>query len=166
MQWLAIEAVPPGYEANRAGEVRNARSRRIIKPAMNQTGNVYIGLMGARRQVKLSLPKLIADMFLPRPVGFFDVFNTPINLDGDKWNCSVGNLAWRPRWFAMEYTHQFVHPFPHPINRRMRPVGTDMVFDNSFEAATFYGLLERNLIEAIHQGRSVWPTNLIFEIVD
>lgn len=166
MQWLPIEAVPPGYEASRAGEVRNARTKRIIQPHMNQNGNVYVGLMHNGRQIKLSLPKLIAQMFLPRPVGFIDEFNTAINIDGDKWNCAVGNLAWRPRWFAVEYSRQFVEPYHRHINKPLRLCGTDMEFPTSFEAATFYGLLERQLIEAMHQDRPVWPTMLKFEMIE
>ena len=72
---------------------------------MNQYGVVFVGLFN-RGQHKKGVARLVAQAFIERN---FPAYNTPINIDGDRWNNSVNNLAWRPRWFAVKYNRQFSH---------------------------------------------------------
>ena len=110
-----------------------------------------------------SVPLLVAKAFLPDSVGAFD---TPINLDGDRHNNHVANLAWRPRWFAIRYNQQFRYPQENRIMAPVVDLKTGEISENSFECAKKYGLLEKDLIFAILNRTYVWPTYQEFGIVE
>ena len=114
-------------------------------------------------QYHKSVPLLVAKAFLPEPGGPFD---TPINLDGDRWNNCVENLAWRPRWFAIRYNQQFRYQYENPILTPIMDLETGAVSDNSFECAKDYGLLERDLVLAIVNSTPVWPTYQEFRAIE
>jgi hypothetical protein len=156
VEWRPIEGFP-GYSVNRLGQVRKDSSRRVMHTRINQYGVPYVGLMrdGARHQTVRSLPRLVAQAFIPRPNPIFD---TPINLDGDRRNCNVDNLMWRPRWYAVNYVNQFKDRYDHPIEEPIREAETDEEFDNSLAAACHYGLLEREVVLSILNNTLTWPT--------
>jgi hypothetical protein len=104
----------------------------------------------------------VAKAFLPPVAGPFD---TPINLDGDRHNNQVDNLAWRPRWFAIKYNKQFRHPYDNPITSPIVDLKTGIVSENSFEAAKAYGLLEQDLVLSIVNRTYVWPTYQEFAVL-
>jgi hypothetical protein len=110
-----------------------------------------------------SVPLLVAKAFLPEPPGPFD---TPINLDGDRHNNHVENLAWRPRWFAIKYNQQFKYPYPSSIMSPLQDLKTGEVSENSFECAKRYGLLEHDLVLSILTRTYVWPTYQEFGILE
>jgi hypothetical protein len=115
------------------------------------------------RQCIRSLPRLVATAFLPPPS---EVFDTPINLDGDRTNCSVDNLMWRPRWYAIYYVSQFKDRYDNPIEAPVRALDTDEVFDNSLDAACRYGLLEREVVLSVLNKTPTWPTYQMFELAN
>ena len=103
----------------------------------------------------------MAKAFLPPPS---DVFDTPINLDGNRFNCAVDNLMCRPRWFAVRYNQQFTHGrYDRPLGRPVTAIETGEVFPDSFLAACRYGLLERDLVLSIEHNTVTWPTYQTFE---
>jgi len=108
-----------------------------------------------------SLPLLVARTFLPRPS---NIFNTPIQLDGDPLNCRVENLMWRPRWYAVRYKQQFQEPYDTPIRSRVKCVSDGERFRNSFAAACRYGLLEEEVVMSVHNRTPTWPTYQYFEL--
>lgn len=122
---------------------------------VNQSGVVHVSLMKKGVQSKRSVTLLVAEHFLEPPK--HDSFVTPINLDGDRYNNVVDNLVWRPRWFAVKYFQQFktdVVGFPKPIEE----MKTHEQFESSWEAATTYGLLDREILLSMMQNNFVWPT--------
>jgi hypothetical protein len=159
--WVVIDGFPK-YSVNRLGQVRRDSFNRLVHPQMNQTHNVYVPLSREGKLFQRSLALIVARTFLPEPI---DPFNTPINLDGNRWNCRVDNLMWRPRWFAIRYHQQFEDPYQRPVKGPLRARDEKEVFPDSLSAACRYGLLERDVVMSIEHNTYAWPTYQIFELV-
>ena len=153
-QWREI-AFFPGYSVSDHGRIRTDKSGRILALNENQYGLVQVGMMRDGEQRHRSVPLLVAKEFIPQPHGAFD---TPINLDGDRYNNHVDNLVWRPRWFAIKYNQQFRWPYENPILTPIIDLKTGVVTENSLSAAKQYGLLEQDLVLSIINRTYVWPT--------
>lgn len=151
----------PGYSISDQGRVKAEKSGRILAQFENQFGLVCIGMVQGGVQKHRSVPLLVARAFLPSES---DIFDTPINLDGDRHNNAVWNLAWRPRWFAIKYNQQFKHPYESHIDRLIEEMTTGDVANNSFECAIQYGLLESDVVMSIFNNTYVWPTYQEFRI--
>lgn len=150
------------YDVSNFGQVRSRKSGRIMRLSMNQYGCVCVGMMKDGEQKHRSVALLVAKAFLTHRYAAFD---TPINLDGDRWNNHVDNLEWRPRWFAIKYNRQFKEPYAWPINRPIEDVATQEVSENSLECAIKYGLLEEDVVMSIMNRTVTWPTYQQFQIV-
>lgn len=159
--WVPIEGFS-GYSVNRFGQVRQDVFEHLMTPHANQTDSIYVSLMRDGIQCQRSLAPIVARAFLDPPV---PPFNTPINLDGDRWNCSADNLMWRPRWFAIQYHHQFKERYYDPILRPVKARGEHEIYRNSFAAAVRYGLLERDVVLSVYNNTYAWPNYIIFEVV-
>jgi hypothetical protein len=95
-----------------------------------------------------------------------EIFDTPIQLDGDPLNCSVDNLMWRPRWYAVRYKNQFKEQHTTPINKPVHAINEGEKFPNSLAAACRYGLLEEEVVSSVHNRTPAWPTYQYFELVE
>ena len=161
-EWAPIQGFP-GYSVSNLGRVRRDVTGRILRIKVNQYGVAYVGLM-RDDQKQRSLALLVARAFLPDGS---DIFDTPINLDGDRFNCAADNLMWRPRWFAVKYHQQFTHNrYSEPIEAPVRAIETGEVFSDSFEAACRYGVLERDLVLSVRHNTVTWPNYMSFELVE
>lgn len=160
-KWLEI-AFYPDYSVSDYGRVRNDATKRIMTLTKNQNDIVTVGLMKHRRQCKLSVAKLVAETFIPPMDKLFD---TPINLDGNRENNYLDNLEWRPRWFAVKYFHQFNDAryrrerYQYPIQE----IYTRQRFMSSWDAAVQYGLLVNEVYLSTIDNTRVWPTYQKFE---
>jgi hypothetical protein len=161
-EWVAVEGFP-GYSVNTLGQVRKDSTGRVLHTRLNQYGVPYVGLMRNWRQCIRSLPRLVATAFVSRPN---DVFDTPINLNGDRTDCRVENLMWRPRWYAIHYVNQFQDRYDNPIDALIRDAETDDEYPNSMAAACANGLLEREVVLSILNRTLTWPTYQQFVIAD
>lgn len=159
-RWKAIRDFP-GYSVSNAGRVRSDKSGRILSLSVNQYGLVCVGMVRNGIQFHRSVPLLVANAFVPREGG---PFNTPINKDGDRHNNNDWNLVWRPRWFAVKYNHQFKRPYHNPITSPVEDVASGEVWNNSWEAAIYHGLLEEDLVLSILNHTFVWPTYQQFRV--
>lgn len=162
--WKIIEQFE-NYSVSNFGRVRSNWSERILSVYANQSGLVQVGLMLGGKQFHRSVPLLVAKAFIPQPSGPFD---TPINLDGDRFNNHVDNLMWRPRWFAIKYNQQFKEeiPYENQINVPIEDIKTGEVTKNSLECAKKYGLLENEIVLAILNNLYVWPTYQRFRVAN
>jgi hypothetical protein len=152
--WVPV-ANFPGYSVNPLGQVRNDATRRVLHVRINQYGVPYVGLTRNHKQVIRSLPRLVAETFAPSEN---EVFDTPINLNGDRADCRVDNLAWRPRWYAIRYVNQFDDRYDHPIDEPIVDADTDEEYRDSLDAACQNGLLEREVVLSILNHTLTWPT--------
>lgn len=160
--WSVIEGFE-NYSVSNFGRVRSNWSERILVAYPNQSGLVQVGLMLNGKQYHRSVPLLVAKAFIPQPSGPFD---TPINLDGDRHNNHVDNLAWRPRWFAIKYNKQFKEPYENHIPEPIEDIKTGEVSEDSLECAKRYGLLENEIVMGILNNITVWPTYQKFKVAN
>jgi hypothetical protein len=161
--WVVIPEFPE-YSVSNLGRVRRNSSGRILSVRVNQYGVPYVGLMKTWYQHERSLALLVAKVFLP-PTN--EIFNTPINLDGNRLNCAADNLMWRPRAFAVRYNQQFTQEWhSEPLSGPVRCRDTGEVFQSSRDAACRYGVLEMDLIQSIMYRTVTWPNYMSFEFLD
>lgn len=160
-RWLRIYDFPE-YAISTLGRVRNENTDRILALTINQQGIMQVGLTRDYKQFKRSVALLVAKHFLPPPNP--TSFDTPIHLDGDRANCEVENLVWRPRWFAIKYHQQFENGergFEVPIE----DVATGEKFETSWDAATKFGLIDKEILVATLNRTYVWPTYQRFRVI-
>jgi|KBSSwiStaDraftv2_1062776.scaffolds.fasta_scaffold01310_2 hypothetical protein len=151
------------YTIDTFGAVRNAEGR-VLTIQMNQQGTVYVSLYrGNGKYSTRAISKLVAEAFIRKPHPSFD---TPINLNGDRTDNQVLNLAWRPRWFAFRYHRQFENPINQPP---VMDVRTNIVFPSPHEAAMQFGLIAAeiytqawNYSSRAETRETVWPTRQQF----
>jgi hypothetical protein len=160
--WYPVNGFP-GYSVNPLGQVRRDSNGRILVPRYNQYGVPYVGLMREWQQCIRSLPRLVARTFLQPPS---EIFDTPIQIDGDPANCRVDNLMWRPRWYAILYKRQFDERYDNPIDVPVKARNERERFPNSLAAACRYGLLEREVVLSVLNRTPAWPTYQYFEYVE
>jgi hypothetical protein len=161
--WVEIPDFP-GYAVSDRGRVLNTHTDLIKTPTPNQQGIASVLLMQNGVQCRRSVTKLVANAFL-EPIPHRPLFDTPINLDGDRLNNAIENLEWRPRWFAAKYHAQFKGPRPFGFHGPVELIQTGEVFDDVRECAMRYGLLEKEIILAAHTKIPVFPTWQEFQLV-
>jgi hypothetical protein len=159
-EWKPIDSFPD-YSVSNFGRIRSDRFDRIMALNQNQSGLVQVGMVRDGKQHHRSVPLLVAKAFMPRHT---EPYDTPINLDGNRFNNRVDNLRWRPRWFALQYHRQFVFQSLNTLDIRIIDLKTEEIFDDSFECARRFGLLENDIINGIRNGLPVWPTHQEFAI--
>lgn len=148
------------YSVSSEGFVRNDESGQRMALAVNQHGVVNVGLTKNRVQYRRAVALLVAAAFIKNDMG--DAFNCPINLDGDRFNNRVDNLALRPRWFATKYFQQieeahFVDPYP------IEELNSQKQYKDPWDAALKNGLLQVDVLLSISNGDDVWPTGQRFK---
>lgn len=162
MDWAPIEEFP-GYSISESGRVRNDETQRYLALTRNQQGIIQVGLSKDGVQYKRGVALLVAKAFLPPPVP--NSFDSIINLDGDRSNNDYTNLMWRPRWFAIQYHKQFYNG-KRGFNEPVMEIRSKERFKNSWEAATKYGLLDREIMIATLNRTYVWPTYQEFRLIE
>lgn len=158
IEWRPIRPFP-GYSVSSEGFVRNEESGQQMALLVNQRGVVHVGLTKNRVQYKRAVGLLVANAFIDNPYG--PAFDCPINLDGDRYNNRVVNLAWRPKWFAVKYHRQLEEAHfddYYPIEE----VETHHQFYNPWKAAIAYGLLQVDILLSLNRGVKVWPSRTSF----
>ena len=149
------------YSVSNTGMVRNEETGRTMARLVNQRGVVNVGLTKNRVQYKRAVALLVVKAYLA--VVLHDAFDTPINLNGDRFDNRVENLAVRPRWYATKYFNQFEEG---PYDAYAVQADDGERFDSIWDAATQLGLLQSDIAVSVHTGRPVWPTNQVFHAVD
>lgn len=164
LEWRSIEGFD-GYSVSSDGDIRNDFNGYLLHRYILQNRDFpVVGLMRQGKQFKRSVARLVANAYLePHQSPAFD---TATCMDGDRTNCKVNNLVWRPRWFAVKYNHQFIFPSRNHIDRYIREKKSGMTFIDSFEAAKWYCVLEDDLVLSIVNRTYVWPVFLFFEVVE
>lgn len=162
--WREIRAFP-GYSVSDEGRVRNNETGRTMALLKNQNGIVNVGLTKDLVQYKRSVAILVASVFVPKLPQHREAFDTPINLDGDRTNNHVTNIMWRPRWFAVKYFRQFREGYQIGFAMPIEEATTGEQFKSSWDAATKYGLLDREIFVSTINRTYVWPTYQKFRVL-
>lgn len=164
-KWADIPEFPY-YAVSNHGRVMNKYTEHIKAVAVNQQGIASVLFVRDHQQYRRSVTVLVAEAFLPLPPHRADLFNTPINLNGDRLDNHVLNLAWRPRWFASKFHAQFKKPIPFGFHARLELIETGEIFASVREAAKAHGLLEKEIIMSVHNHVPVFPSWHNFQLVD
>lgn len=160
-EWQEIGSFP-GYSVSEIGTIRNDNTDRIMALTVNQRGVVNVGLVRNGIQYKRAVSILVAKAFLPPARN--ELFDSAINLDGDRTNNHVENLLWRPRWFATKYFQQFrCTPNLRPL--RVEEINTRQKFETTWLAAITYGLLDLDVRRSAVEEGEVWPTYQRFRMI-
>ena len=149
------------YEVGTNGEVRNERSGRILRQNANASGTVYVGMVRGGTQHHRSVALMVLSTFVPQTNPAFD---TPIHLNGSRFDNRVDNLTWRPRWFAVKYNREIQALRPR-IDAPIENASSGMVHRDSLECAKHYGVLESDLELSIVNRTYVWPVYQLFRVL-
>jgi hypothetical protein len=164
--WCDIQEFPQ-YAISDDGRVVNLLSGNERKTNLNQQGIRMVILMrdGGRNTVMVA--KLVADHFLSRE-GIPDLFDSVVHRNGDKGDCRVSNLVWRPRWFAVAYHRQFL---PENEHLRRSPSwavylrSTDTVYETTWEAAIDNCMINMDIVTDLSHDRNTFPFGQWFEYI-
>lgn len=163
--WVEVKDFP-GYSVSDYGRVRNDETGRILSVSPNQYGVLRVGMMNRdRHQENRSLSLLVAKHHIETPPDN-SVFDTPINLDGDRHNNRASNLMWRPLWFARKYHQQFEDGARTGYNVPIQVLSTGDIFPNSMSAATRFGILAEDTVKSILNHTYVFPTFQKFKVLE
>lgn len=158
-RWATI-AEFPDYSVSTLGNVVNEEAGHPITISVNQFGIPHVGLTKNGIQYRRGLAHLVAKTFIRNPNERFD---TPINLNGDRMDCRVENLAWRSRWFAIEFFRQ--------MSKNMQLIDEHIVdsegrhYTGSRHAAEYLGVLESDVVKSLEEGHPAPPVFVQFAYV-
>lgn len=165
--WCPIEEFPR-YEISNAGRVLNVETGREIKQSKTQAGQIKVGLIGTDGKQKTLLVKhLVARHFVP---GEDDIYDTPINLNGDQTDNHFTNLVWRPRWFALQWARQNTRVSegrkPHyELPRKVLDLDTREIYSNIVYAAQGTGSSHSEIFISCQMQQMTWPDNKRYRFV-
>lgn len=166
-RWIEVAEFPQ-YLVSTEGRVMNGWNDRPKEPSRNQQGISVVNLYKDKQQNLRSVAVLVADAFLSRD-GIPEHFDTPIHLNGDRGDCRVDNLAWRPRWFAIKYHQQFrpeVRTRRFGFHQPVEIIETGEVFETSWDAAIKYGMLDQEIFVATVNRTYVFPHHFTFRVLE
>lgn len=158
-QWTPVVEFPR-YEVSTQGEVRDTNNGRTMVKTLVQKKIPTVGLVRDGYVFRRSVPLLVATHWLFNDLG--EPFDTPIQLDGDRSNCALENLMWRPRWFAVNYHREKLENEILP-DVRVIMLQTGEVFETVRQTSTNYGVMERDIIQSMDLGVDVWPNHVNFD---
>jgi len=131
-----------------------------MTPSLNNRGIPTVGLYDGPKQYRRSVPVLVAEAWIENE--YDDHFDTPTHLNGDRLDCRVYNLVWRPRWFAIEFHKTIIHnQFPN-WTAPVEIIQTNEVFENPWACAMTHGLLQMDIFMAMLNNRPVFPGGFEF----
>lgn len=156
-RWMAVPGFL-GYSVSDEGRVRNDDNGRLLTVLRNGDGVCYVGMMHSGVQRRRSLGLLVAERFVEKPFPDRNDFDGIIHLNGDQTDNRPENLMWRPHWFAVKYRFQMVHGPKYDAVGPIMDLDTEAIYETPFEACKVFGLCERDLVLAMVNRSSVWPT--------
>jgi hypothetical protein len=160
--WREIKDFP-GYSVSDTGYVWSHKSEMRLSASPNNNGILKVNLVRDGQIHTRSVKTMVANEFLPQQLSLVDGEQTPINIDGDHFNNHVRNLAWRPRWFAWKYAHQFNADVPQEYLIQVINETKQVIYPNVMEAGIAEGLLWEDVYKAMMSGKAVYPSGSHFD---
>jgi hypothetical protein len=147
--WKQLEDFPD-YSVSDLGRVcRNQTGRITTNHDLGRGRGFFISLSRNGKQFERRLDRLVLITFVDIPSMYFHSKHkfeppTPIHLDGNRYNNSIHNLAWRPRWFARRYHEQFVKGISDVY--RVIDLTNGEEFESAIDAVCHHGILYEDLL--------------------
>jgi hypothetical protein len=89
--WKPVKSAP-NYEISNKGSVRNTKTGKILKIAINNNGYHLVCLSHKNKKQTSYIHRLVAEAFVPTNL---DMRTSVVNhIDGNKTNNSIKNLEW------------------------------------------------------------------------
>ena len=158
--WRVIPEFPD-YKISNRGRVIKTTTGKLMKESYNKAGHAKVGFVRGGVQTARSIRVLVAEAFVD---GDDDIFDTPINLDGDHKNNNDWNLVWRPRWFAIKYARQFHEYTPGQDLGPIHEIGTHRTYDTIQSAALQNGLLIYDVWVSVITRKETRPNRQLFRL--
>lgn len=127
-----------GHEINQAGQIRNAKTGRVLESSVNQSGVRYVSIKNTttQRYENKAIGQLVAETFIGPSTANEE---TILHLDGNTENNRADNLMWATRWHAMAY-HIEINRRDFSLRKRVKDE-TGRIYANVGEAAMATGCL-------------------------
>lgn len=144
----------PNYTIDREGVVRPLQSNKILKPIMNNHGDLYFTLYrddGSKSNQPLKT--LYAKAFLPNPERKMD--NTVVIKNGVQTDIFYENLCWRSRSYAIRYTRMLKNKPAYfgDVVAKETGTGRERYFKSIRQCAIYYGVLEHEVASSMVSGK-------------
>lgn len=149
--WKPIRDFPQ-YLVSPDGEIRNKDALHLKSVRLNPQGDLIVDLNRDDRRHTRKVSLLVAQAYLGDPPN--EAYNSVIQHDGDRTNCTASNLSWRPRWFVVLYNQMF-NERPYDVSVIHQPSGE--VFATLRDACIKFGLVEKNAYLNIANGDPIFP---------
>lgn len=95
------------YEVSNLGNVRNIKTKRVLKPEYSNKGYACVQLIKNHKIKKFRIHRLVAKLFIPNPDNLPEVNHK----DEDKSNNCVENLEWCNKSYNVNYSkHKYQKP--------------------------------------------------------
>jgi hypothetical protein len=88
-EWYQIRE-HENYEANKLGQIRHKKRKKILKPRSNNGGYQYVNFKINGKNKNFAVHRIIANTFIPNPNGYTEINHK----DYDKTNNCINNLEW------------------------------------------------------------------------
>lgn len=169
-EWRRIYEFPQ-YSISNYGRVRDEHRDRLMATSPNgfakyNRGHLKISLLDRATGVRYtrSIALLVAQNFVPAPDALSDAV---IRLDGKEENVVAWNLAWRPHWFAWQYSHQLREDQPLAFtNLHVQNMDQGFVYKSIIEAGKSEGLLFHDLWRSVNTGARIYPHRCVYQVVE
>lgn len=148
-RWIPLKKYP-NYEGNNFGDIRNTKTKQVLRPGLKSNGYLLVVLRGEDNKSHTELVhRLIADAFYD---GNHDglIVN---HIDGNKTNNFVGNLEW------CSYRENALHAYriglrkptpPTNETRKVMIVETGEVFNSIRECAAYINGNHRHISDCLN----------------
>lgn len=166
-KWMPIPGYPE-YEISDEGEIYHKNTDLILSASPGTGGDYRVNLWNGVMYVTRIVKNLVGKAFLEQPI--YESMDTVMQKDGDKSNCHVHNLCWRPRWYVMQYTQQFrlddeivqtqFRNTPHVWNATR-----GILYQNVHDAGLNDGILWEQVKEACKFHEPCMVTGYLYEFV-
>lgn len=136
----------PLYEVSEYGEIRNKKTKQILKNRENGNGYLRVDLRKDGKSYKRYVHRLVAETFLENFAGFEHVNHK----DEIKTNNHVSNLEWVSARYNMQYSRAIVLVAKRDHLKGYEPYYIEF---NSFSEARYAGFNTSSVKKAIKEGK-------------
>lgn len=152
----------PFYTISEDGQVWNVRFGHPQQRSLTAHGDLKVTLTNYYTRMTFSVRVLVAEAFVEPPD---DLSDTVIIKNNDRADLRSENLAWRPRWFAWQYSRQFKKDQPdYYHNVPIINTRTGAKYTCIVNCAVSEGLLFDDIWRSANLGDRIYPSGDTYAI--